>query len=76
MRKIDVDGEEWEFSTGKGNAVIKNPRTGKKAIVDYSILTGRTWNVLERGQWKKTIDGMVTPGHVSGYIRKHLRGKT
>jgi len=72
MRKVQVGGETWEFMTGKGAAVIKNPRTGKKTIVDYSILTSRTWNVIERGQWKKTIDGMVTPGHVKAYIEGHL----
>lgn len=72
MRKVHVGGEVWEFQTGKGNAVIRNPRTGKKTIVDYAKLTGRDWNTIERGQWKRTTDGMVTPADVKAYIGKYL----
>lgn len=72
MRKVHVGGQVWEFRTGKGAAVIKNPRTGKSTIVNYAKLTGRTWDTLERGQWKRTSDGMVTPAHVKAYIEKHL----
>jgi len=76
MRKVQVGGETWEFTTGKGNAVIKNPRTGKKTIVNYLKLTGRDWNTIERGQWKRTSDGMVTPGHVKAYIARYLSEKS
>jgi len=73
MRKVYVkSGETWEFTTGKGNAVIKNPRTGKKTVVPYTTLTGRDSSDIERGQWKRTSDGMVKPGHVRAYIEKHL----
>lgn len=72
MRKVHVSGETWEFQTGKGCAVIRNPRTGKKTIVNYVKLTGRDWNTIERGQWKRTSDGMVTPADVKAYIEKHL----
>jgi|SRR5271167_3131412 len=75
MRKVLVHGQPWEFSTGQFNAVIKNPRTKKKTIVDFAKLTGRSWDILERGQHKRTIDGMIKPGHVKAYIEKHLAEK-
>jgi hypothetical protein len=30
MRKVHIGGQAWEFQTGKGCAVIRDPRTGKK----------------------------------------------
>jgi len=72
MRKVIAYGQSWEFSTGKFNVVIKNPRTDMKFIIDYSKLTGLSWETLERGQNKKTSDGMITPDHVKAYIEKHL----
>jgi hypothetical protein len=75
MRKVIVYGQAWEFSTGRFNAVIKNPHTKKKMIVDFAKLTGRSWDILERGQHKRTIDGMIKPGHVKAYIEKHLAEK-
>ncbi len=75
MRKVLVNGQAWEFSVGRFNAVIKNPSTKKKTIVDFSKLTGRTWDILERGQYRRTSDGMIKPGHVKAYIEEHLAEK-
>lgn len=70
-RKIHIDEEVWEYQLGKGNAVIKSS-DNKKTVVDYSKLTGRSWGIIERGQRKKTSDGMVTPKHIKEYIQKYL----
>jgi hypothetical protein len=43
----------------------------KKRVIDYSTLTGRSWDTLERGQHKRTSDGMVTPDDVREYIEQH-----
>ena len=68
LRKINVDGAVWEYRIGKGAAVLVAP-DGKKAVVGLDKLTGRSWDTLERGQWKRTSDGMVTPKDVAAYIR-------
>jgi hypothetical protein len=73
-RRIEVDGVTWRYRFGCDNVVIVL-RNGKKVIVNYSTLTGRTPDLIERGQWKGTSDGMVTPEHVRHYIRKHLTAK-
>ena len=70
-RTMQVDGRVWRYRFGRGNAVIRDD-ADKPSVVDYSALTGRAWTTIERGQWKKTGDGMVKPGHVLGWIRKHL----
>lgn len=72
-RKIEVDGIVWEYRMGTGNAVIRSTKITPvfKFIVNYSTLTGRSWDIIERGQRKKTSDGMVTPKHIADYIRKH-----
>ncbi len=66
-RKMVIDEATWEYMFGTGNAVIKSP-TGIKTVVNYSVLTGRSWDILERGQHKKTSDGMVKPKHIKAYI--------
>jgi hypothetical protein len=69
-REARVGDETWGFRMGRQNVVIVTP-DGRKSFVDFVTLTGRSWGTLERGQWKGTSDGMVTPEHVKRYIRKH-----
>ncbi len=68
---VEVDGVTWRYQLGRGNAVIVLP-DGKKVIVGYARLTDRSPDTIERGQYKGTSDGMVTPEHVRRYIRQHL----
>jgi hypothetical protein len=70
-RALDVDGQQWWFRVGHG-AIEIWPPDGTKHVTDMCKVTGRDWDTIERGQWKKTEDGMVKPGHVRGYIRKEL----
>jgi hypothetical protein len=69
-RRLDVDGELWSFKIGKGAAVIVAPN-GEKNVVSLTTLTGRSPDIIERGQWKGTRDGMVVPDHVRNYVRRH-----
>jgi len=71
-RVIVIRDEKWICDFGRGAVGIRSPIDGHRTIVGYSELTGRSWNVLERGQWKKTRDGMVCPGHVRRYIIDRL----
>jgi len=76
FRKIVVDNVTWYWFAGKSSAVIKFPEpSGKKQIVSYAQLTGRSWETLEKGLHKKNEDGMITPGDVSKYIRNNLQQK-
>jgi hypothetical protein len=69
-RKMDVQGEQWEFKIGRDNAHIRAPN-GRGKTVSFYELTGRTPDLIERGQWKGTTDGMVGPGEVRAWIDSH-----
>jgi hypothetical protein len=58
----------WWYSKGKG-IEIWSPQ-GKRQVTDASTVTGRTWEAIERGYWKKTSDCSVTPGHIRAFIEK------
>lgn len=70
-RKVHIGTEVWEYRLGKGSAVIFHPN-GYKTVVDYSQLTGKSWDDIERGHWKKYFS--VTPRDVAAYIEAHLYG--
>ena len=70
-RTVTVDGKTWGYRVGVGNTVIVAP-DGKKTIVKNHVLAGTTPSMFERGQYKHTRDGMVTPGHLYGYIANNL----
>lgn len=67
-RAITVDGVRYEYTIGRG-AVRITDVDGKSVAVDLTDATGRTWDVIERGQRKKTSDGMVTPSDIERTIR-------
>lgn len=73
-RKIVVDGLEYGWIYG-GSGIVVWDADGKKHHGHVEAVTGCDWNAIERGQWKKTSDGMVTPYDVANWIRVHLQGK-
>lgn len=70
-RKLHINDQVWEYHCGHNYVVVKSPES-KKEVIDYSTLTGRSWDIIERGMRKKTSDGMITPKHIKDYIEKHL----
>jgi hypothetical protein len=70
-RKLVVDGRPWWFKVGQATVEIWDSSNHKSAV-DINELTGRSWDVLERGRWKGTLDGMVKPSDVVRYIQAEL----
>jgi len=73
-RPIAISEEVWYYQVGGCHCVFWNPQ-GKKFIEKTNIVAGRSFDVLEKGQWRKTSDGMITPKDISKYIffiRKNL----
>jgi len=66
-RRIVVNGEVWQYKIGRSYVHIWTPR-GRKLIKRAHEVAGRTPDVLERGQWKKTSDGMITPADVERFV--------
>lgn len=69
FRKLIVKDAEWTYYIGKTSAVLRAP-DGRKKTVGLDVLTGRSFDILDRGRWKKSSDGMMTPSDVAAYIEK------
>lgn len=71
VRKVHIGPEIWEYRIGKGYTSIFSPN-GKKFLAKNWDIVGNTPDIFERGQYKKTDDGMVTPSLVKDYIQRKL----
>lgn len=71
-RKIVVNDKTYRW-TGSGNVVIQNAE-GKRVSPPFlpaAEIKGITYDQYERGQHKRTTDGMLTPRDISTYIKQH-----
>jgi hypothetical protein len=73
FRRLVLPSGEWGWFHGRSHSVLRAP-DGKRTVVDDSTLTGRSWNTLERGHWKRTSDGTISPSDVKAYIEQILLG--
>lgn len=64
MRKLVVDGKEYTYTVGKDFAIVKFEGRKIATIFLHEIKD------VERGRWKKTSDGMITPSEIAEYIRE------
>jgi hypothetical protein len=69
MRKISVNNKIYHYRIGKGNTLILSFNFPLKIVVSNAKLKGVSEEVWERGQWKKTSDGMITPSDIKRYIK-------
>ncbi len=67
-RLITVQGVRWKWKCGKGCGVIAYSEKGQRAYAQAWEVKGCTPDVFERGQWKKTSDGMMTPAEVEAWL--------
>lgn len=68
-RGITVDGRRYEYKVGKATTVI---RASDGCVVDKAPnheIVGVSPDTFDRGQWKKTSDGAITPKLVAARIR-------
>lgn len=71
-RNIHLDGKVYRYVVGKSYVAIRTPE-GTKIVAFCSEVAGVTNDTFERGQWKRTSDGMVKPHHVKTYLERLLR---
>ena len=70
MRSLITPSGVYKWKAGESGAVIVDPG-GKKRFVSLLEL-GINPEVFERGQWKKTSDGSLTPSLISKWISKNV----
>lgn len=68
VRKLHIDGVEYLYVI-KGHGVHYYFED-KKVVANHAEVTGRSWDIIERGQWKKTTDGMVKPSDCKAFLEK------
>ena len=70
-RKIVVNGVEWKYTVSDKGTVLAYSKTGQRACVHGCFINGTNDpNILDRGQYKKTRDGMITPKHIAEWLKK------
>jgi hypothetical protein len=75
-RTMVVDDLTYRWKVGKTAVEIRGPKELDKEnwTLDRPApwdLIGNTPELVERGRWKGTSDGMVTPAMVKAFIGKH-----
>jgi hypothetical protein len=65
---VHVGGDVWLYRVGRGGGVaLYGPRDERVHTRAWAI-KGQWPSDFERGQWKKTSDGMLEPRHVKQFI--------
>lgn len=73
FRNITVDDVVYWYHIGQGKMKLRHP-SGKSTthcLCDVKGM-GFTPDTVDRGRWKKTTDGMITPGEVARFIQSHV----
>ncbi len=73
IRRLVLGAETFYYQVTQGHVTLFLASKGPSIAWDKWVLspvevTGRSWNVLERGQWKKTSDGMITPADLRRFL--------
>ena len=69
MRTLNLDGSLWKWKIGKGGSVVIISPKGVKIVTKAWKIKGVFPETWDRGQYKKTRDGALTPKEVAGFIR-------
>jgi len=72
MRKLHIGNEEWQYKIGEGTVVVKTP-DGKRFNIGCHEVKGLSPDDFDKGKWKKTSDGMITPSELKAYIERRFR---
>jgi hypothetical protein len=74
MRALIVNGRKFKFIVGFSRVKIVSP-DGRVFTPGCAEVKGVSEATFERGQWKKTTDGMVMPREIVAWIKRHVRVK-
>jgi len=69
-RSLRIDGRLYYWSGGRSVTNIWTP-DGKRYNFTSGDVNGMGADIFERGQYKRTSDGMVTPSDVKRYIQEN-----
>jgi hypothetical protein len=67
LRSIALKSGTWQYYIGRSYVSFFGP-AGQRFYTECHIIKGVTAQVFERGRWKQTSDGMVTPKDIARYL--------
>jgi carboxylesterase type B len=68
-RKIHFGSAVWTYRITGGSIYMRTPDLTVTHVVDMSMLTGHSWETLERAVWKKTSQANIKPSMVRDWIK-------
>jgi hypothetical protein len=69
-RLIVVNGVKWKYTIGKDCIVAYSENGERKCEKCWIVRGSYDPDVYDRGQWKKTQDGMLTPSYIERWLWK------
>ena len=69
-RLIVVDGVKWKWRVGKRCGTVAYSEHGERRLTHASIIKGISYDTFDRGQWKGTMDGMITPADIAEWLKE------
>lgn len=67
-RLINVGGVMWKWFCGRGGVVAFSEK-GERKFEWASTIKGISPDAWDRGHWKKSGDGALTPGDVAKWLK-------
>lgn len=67
MRNLHIDGKVWRYAVGRAFVHVRSP-DGVRLVVGHNVLTGLSWEELERAERKGTGQNSITPSMVREYV--------
>lgn len=71
-RQITIDGVAHRFRVAQTGTVVICRGNVKHVTMAWKLKEQSSPDEFERGQWKRTRDGAVTPAEITKYIREHF----
>ncbi len=68
-RLIVVDGVRWKWRCGKRGGVVAYSEHGERKFAHASEIKHITPDEFDRGQWKRTESGRVTPSEIAEWLK-------
>jgi hypothetical protein len=67
-RLLTVAGTKWRWRVGRGGNVIAYSEHGERRCASAWAIRGMDPDTFDRGQWKRTSDGMVRPADIAKWL--------
>ncbi len=72
-RTLHIDGGDWRWNVWRSGTIVIFSPGGEKTVTSGSHVKGLDWDTFDRGSYKGTSDGAVTPAEVKTFIQNGMQ---